>query len=160
MLTAALTETFIPTAIISDVTVHSAVGFDEMISRGDSYSTLCSPNHTLEAAVIWAAMRRFTASKDFTFHGGHLLPSLQRCTTLCHEHHQQRCSKLLPWTLPAPPGAFLASAPLLGALPAPRLHRQTHQRSKWSRKWPQRAQRNLQHAAIVRRGLRACRLTL
>lgn len=80
MLTAALIETFIPTAIISAVTVHSAVGFDEMISRGDSYSTLRSPSHTLEAAVIWAVTRRFTASKDATFHAGHLLPSLRRCT--------------------------------------------------------------------------------
>ena len=106
-----------------------------MISQGDSYSTLGSPGHTPEAAVIWAAsvglqqasiphFRLVTSSLPFEDARGRCL------STLYHEHLQQKCPKLLPRTLPAPPGALFISALLTEELPALRLHRQPYQQSE------------------------------
>lgn len=137
MLTLGLIKTFIPTAIFLLWLFTQQLSLMRWVLRVTHIPPPVHLGRLLRRCYL-ASECRFTASISHFMLATLSLPcedTRGRClSTLYREHLQQKCPKLLPRTLPAPPGAFLTSASLTKEVPAVRLHRQPHQHSEQIKK--------------------------
>lgn len=133
-LTSALIKTSIPTAVLLLLLFTQQLALMSWFLRV-THSTLASPGHTPWGSWYLGAEGRLTASFSHFMLATSSLPfedAWSRCLMRVYcRHLQQKCPKLLPQTLPAPPGALLITALLTKGLPALSLH---HQHLGWAKR--------------------------